>query len=181
MASLSERLSADLKDAMRAGDTTRRDEIRTLLALLKAELQAKLTRTLAEQQFIVQENEATLTPEQEAAIGRVRSTTALTEDDEQSVLLTRVKQHRQSIEAFRKGNRSDLVQMEEAQLAQDEPYLPKQLSEDEIASEIDAAIAETGAQGRKDMGKVMGLLNVRLRGKADTRAVAARVQARLSG
>ena len=98
MASLTERLSADLKDAMRAGDTTRRDEIRTLLALLKGELQTKLTRTLSEQHLIVEDSEATLTPEQEAAIERVRSTTALTDDEEQSVLLTRVKQHRQSIE-----------------------------------------------------------------------------------
>ena len=66
-------------------------------------------------------------PEQQAEIDRLRATSALSDDEEQAVLVQRVKQHRQSIDAFRKGKRADLVQAEEAQLAIDEAYLPEQL------------------------------------------------------
>src|SRR5579884_134726 len=82
MPSLLERLNADLKDAMRAGDATRRDEIRGLIAMLKAEHQSKLTRTLARQGLILQGDNATLSPEQQAAVDHIRATTALSADEE---------------------------------------------------------------------------------------------------
>src|SRR5438477_12681647 len=106
MASLHERLAKDLKDAMRAADALRRDEIRGLLAMLKAEQQAKLTRTLSKQGLILHGENVELSPEQQAAIDRVRSSTTLTEDEEQAVLLQPVKQHRQSVEGFQQGNRA---------------------------------------------------------------------------
>lgn len=180
MASLTERLNADLKDAMRAGDTTRRDEIRGVLAMLKAEQQTKLTRALSKQGLILQGENASLTPEQAADVERLRATTALSDDEEQSILLLRVKQHRQSIEDFLKGNRSDLVQVEEAQLAVDGRYLPSQLDATAVEEAVQAAIAESGAQGPRDQGKVMALLSSRLRGRADMKAVAADVQSRLA-
>jgi uncharacterized protein len=180
MPSLLERLNADLKDAMRAGDATRRDEIRGLLAMLKAEQQAKLTRSLSRQGLILQGENAALTPEQEVEVERLRAASDLSHDEEQAVLLQRVKQHRQSIDGFLKGNRADLVQVEEAQLAIDERYLPEQLDDAGIDDAIQAALTETGASSPRDQGKVMGLLSARLRGRADMKTVAARVQSRLA-
>jgi uncharacterized protein YqeY len=180
MPSLLERLNADLKDAMRAGDALRRDEIRGLIAMLKAEQQAKLTRTLSKQGLILHGDNLELSPEQQAAVDRVRSSTTLSEDDEQAILLQRVKQHRQSIEGFVKGNRADLARKEESELAIDEAYLPQQLDARAVEEAVQGAIRESGARGPRDQGKVMGLLSPRLRGRADMKAVAARVQMLLS-
>ena len=180
MPSLLERLNDDLKAAMRAGDATRRDELRGLIAMLKSEQQTKLTRQLSRRGLILQGDNATLTPEQEAEVDRVRAESALSEDEEQSVLLQRVKQHRQSIDGFTKGNRADLVAVEEAQLAVIQAYLPQALGEGEIEQAIQEAVRETGAQGPRDQGKVMGVLSGRLRGRADMKAVAGRVQALLT-
>jgi uncharacterized protein len=180
MPSLVERLNADLKDAMRAGDTTRRDELRGLLAMLKSEQQTKLTRQLSKRGLILQGENASLTPEQEAEVDRIRAASALSEDEEQSVLLQRVKQHRQSIDGFTKGNRADLVAVEEAQLGVIQAYLPQALGEAEIEQAIQDAVRETGAQGPRDQGKVMGVLSGRLRGRADMKVVAGRVQALLT-
>ncbi len=180
MASLLERLTGDLKDAMRAADTLRRDEIRGLIAQLKAEQQAKLTRTLSKQGLILHGDNAVLSAEQQAQIDQLRGSVALSADEEQAVLAMRVKQHRQSLEGFLRGKRDDLIKVEEAQLKVDEAYLPEQLEEAEVERAIQAAISESGAQGPRDQGKVMGLLSNRLRGKADMKAVAARVQALLS-
>ena len=176
MASLLERLNADLKDAMRAGDATRRDEIRGVVAMLKAEQQSKLTRALAEQGLLLHDESATLSADQQAEIDRLRATTALSDDEEQAILLQRVKQHRQSIDGFLKGKRPDLVQIEEAQLAVDQAYLPQQLDAAALEEAVQSAIRESGAHGPREQGKVMGLLSARLRGRADMKAVAARVQ-----
>ncbi|MBV9577626.1 MAG: GatB/YqeY domain-containing protein, partial [Chloroflexi bacterium] len=180
MPSLLERLNDDLKAAMRAGETVRRDEIRGLIAMLKAEQQTKLTRSLARQGLILHGDNAELTPEQQGAIDQVRATTGLDDDEAQAVLLQRVKQHRQSIDAFTQGKRADLLSVEEAQLSIDESYLPQQLDAAAVEDAVQTAIRESGASGPRDQGKVMGLLSPRLRGRADMKAVAARVQAVLA-
>ncbi len=180
MASLTDTLSADLRDAMRAGDQVRRDEIRGLLAALQAERQTKLTRSLSKQGLIVHGDDATLTPEQQAAVEQIRATTDLTADEEQAVLRQRAKQHRQSIDGFRQGKRADLEAVEEAQLAVLDRYLPQQLSAADVEAAIRAAIVATGATSARDQGKVMGQLSGQLRGRADMKAVSARVQQLLS-
>jgi uncharacterized protein YqeY len=78
-----------------------------------------------------------------------------------------VKQRRESIALYRQGNRPELAQQEEEEIAVIESFLPKQMSEEEIAGAAKAAIAETGAAGVKDMGKVMGLLRDRHAGLMD--------------
>src|SRR5207247_4347338 len=118
--------------------------------------------------------------EQEREVSELRAASGLSGDEEQSILLMRAKQHRQSIDGFLKGNRADLVQLEEAQLKIDEGYLPQQLDAAGVEQAIQAAMAETGAQGPRDQGKVMGLLSSRLRGGADMRSVGSRVQALLA-
>jgi uncharacterized protein len=180
MPSLLERLNADLRDAMRAGDAVRRDEIRGVISMLKAEQQSKLTRTLGKQGLILHGENEELSPEQQRQVQQVRATSALSADEEQAILLQRVKQHRQSIEAFTQGKRSDLASLEQAQLAVDESYLPQQLDASGIEEAVHAAIRESGAQGPRDQGKVMGLLSPRLRGRADMKTVASRVQALLA-
>ena len=181
MPSLLERLNADLKDAMRAGDGVRRDEIRGLIAMLKAEQQSKLTRTLSKQGLILHGENDELSAEQQRQVEQVRASSGLSDDEEQAILLQRVKQHRQSIEAFTQGKRADLLSTEEAQLAVDETYLPQQLDASAVEEAVQAAIRESGAQSPRDQGKVMGLLSPRLRGRADMKAVASRVQALLGG
>ena len=89
------------------------------------------------------------------------------------VISKMAKQRRESIEAFQSGNRPDLVALEQAELDILENYLPKQLSRAEITVEAKKVIAETGAAGPRDMGKVMGKLTPMLRGKADGKEVAA--------
>ena len=86
------------------------------------------------------------------------------------------KRHRESIEAFQKGGRPELAAKEEAELKILLSYLPQQLTRDEIVAAARAAIAEVGAKSRTDMGKVMGTLAPRLKGKADGRLVSQVVQ-----
>jgi uncharacterized protein len=78
-----------------------------------------------------------------------------------------VKQRRESIALYRQGNRPELAQQEEEEVAIIESFLPKQMREEEIAAAAKGAIAETGAAGIKDMGKVMGLLRERHAGVLD--------------
>ena len=92
-----------------------------------------------------------------------------------------IKQRKDSIDAFTKANRKDLVDIEEAEMKVLQVYLPARLSADEVAAEVKAIVAELGASGPGDMGKVMGAVKQRLAGKADMGAVSAAVKAALAG
>ena len=93
-------------------------------------------------------------------------------DDEVAAVIAReVKTRRESIEAFRKGGREDLAAKEEAEIAILADFLPEQLSGEQIAALVSEAIAATAAAGPRDMGKVMGWLAPRTRGRADGRLV----------
>lgn len=98
---------------------------------------------------------------------------ALEDDGITDVLNRMAKQRGDSIDAFKKGNRQDLVDKEEAELAVVLGYLPQQLTEDEVAVLARAAIQELGASGRRDMGKVMGRLIPQVRGMAQGNTVSA--------
>ncbi|OGO57930.1 MAG: hypothetical protein A2Z32_12950 [Chloroflexi bacterium RBG_16_69_14] len=91
----------------------------------------------------------------------------LTDDEYLAVLSREVKTRRESVEAFRAGGREDLVAKEETEIAIIGEYLPAALSEDEIAALVREGIAATGASSARDMGKVMGWLAPRTRGRAD--------------
>lgn len=92
-----------------------------------------------------------------------------------------VKQRKDSVAAFTQGGRSDLADKEAAEIKVLEVYLPQRMSADEIATEVKAIVAELGANGPGDMGKVMGAVKTRLAGKADMGQVSAAVKAALSG
>ena len=92
-----------------------------------------------------------------------------------------IKQRKDSISQYEKAARQDLADKEKYEISVIEAYLPKQMSEAEVATAIDAAIASTGAKGAADMGKVMGVVKPQLAGKADMGKVSALVKARLAG
>jgi len=98
-----------------------------------------------------------------------------------AVLEKMIKQRRESIAQFEQAGRKDLADVEKAELAVLGAYLPKQMDDAELDQAVAAAIAESGAAGVKDMGKVMALLKTRLAGKADMGKVSALVKAKLSG
>ncbi|SFV78173.1 Transamidase GatB domain protein [hydrothermal vent metagenome] len=103
-------------------------------------------------------------------------------DDTQvlAVIQKMVKQRKDSISQFKDAGRIDLVDVEEAELAIINNYMPEQLSEAEIATAVDKAIADIGASSMQDMGKLMGLLKGQLGGKADMGAVSGLIREKLS-
>jgi uncharacterized protein len=105
----------------------------------------------------------------------------LTDDEYLAVLSREVKTRRESVEAFRAGGREDLVAREEAEIAVIAEYLPAALSEDEVHALVDEAIAATGATSPRDLGKVMGWLAPRTRGRADGKRVSELVAQALAG
>ena len=146
--SLKERITDEMKAAMRAKDAARLSAIRLLLAAVK----------------------------QKEIDERVEL------DDAQivGVVDKQVKQRRDSIAQYEQAGRHDLAERERAEIDVLSAYLPQQASEAEIAAEIDAAIAATGAAGPQDMGKVMGLLKTKLAGRTDLSAVSGQVRGRLA-
>jgi uncharacterized protein YqeY len=109
-----------------------------------------------------------------------RDHATLTDEQTLVVLAREVKTRRESVEAYRKGNREDLAVKEEAEIAIIAGFLPEALTEDELAALVAEAIAATGASSARDLGKVMGWLSPRTRGRADGKAVSAMVAASLA-
>lgn len=116
-----------------------------------------------------------------AAIQRREVDERITLDDAQilAVIEKQVRQSRDVVEQFLKGNRQDLADKENRDIAIMQAYLPAQASDAEIAKLIDEALAATGASTIKDMGKVVGLLKPKLQGRADMGKVSGLVKARL--
>ncbi|WP_292891498.1 GatB/YqeY domain-containing protein [Nonlabens sp.] len=104
----------------------------------------------------------------------------LTDEDEVKLVQKLVKQRKDSARIFSEQHREDLSEPELAQAAVLEQFLPEQMSEEEITKAVTAIIANTGALGMKDMGKVMGMANKELAGKADGRSISAAVKAQLT-
>ena len=149
MPTLKERITEDMKAAMRAKEAERLGAIRMLTAAIK----------------------------QKEVDERVEL------DDAAVVAIVDklLKQRKDSIEAFEKAGRQDLADKEKAEVAVLQAYLPARLSADEVAAEVKAIVAELGAKGPGDMGKVMGAVKARLAGKADMGQVSAAVKAALAG
>lgn len=104
----------------------------------------------------------------------------LSEEEELKLLTKAAKQRKDSAEIYEKQNRADLLEVELAELAVIQEFLPKALSEQELIQAIQTIIANSGASGPKDMGKVMGMASKELAGKADGKAIAEQVKALLS-
>ena len=106
---------------------------------------------------------------------------ALGDPDVVAVIDKMIKQRRESIAQFEQGGRTDLAEGEQFEISVLQAYRPAALSEAEVDSTIDSVIAETGAKGPSDMGKVMGPLKAKLAGRADMGKVSARVKQKLAG
>lgn len=159
MGALDERLMAELKDAMRAGDTTRRDVIRFLRAAFK---NAQIARIAFDEEQAEAGVPVERAPERDQP---------LSDEEELRVLQRQIKQRQDAIELYEKAGRADLVAREGGQLAILQGYLPQGLDQGEIDALVRAVIAETGAQGAKDMKLVMPALIARAAGRADSRAL----------
>ena len=116
-----------------------------------------------------------------AAIKQIEVDKRIEMDDDAviDVLTKMIKQRKESIEQFEKAGRDDLLQQEQFELGIIEPYMPEQLSEAEITSMIEQAIADTGAASIKDMGKVIGKLKGAMAGRADMGQVSRQVKEKL--
>lgn len=106
--------------------------------------------------------------------------TSLEEGEVLAVIRKQIKQRQDSIEQFEKANRPELAATEKAEIAVLERYLPAALSGEEIATLVEQAIAETGATGKADMGKVMKLAQERSAGRADGKTLSQEIMKRLS-
>lgn len=143
---LFDKISADIKAAMLARDKVR---LETLRGIKKEFLEAKTAK---------------------GADG------TLTDDQAIKIMSKMVKQRRETAEIYKEQNRPELADNELAEAAVIEEYLPRALSADELRAELTAIIAETGATGPKEMGKVMGVASKRLAGRADGRAISEMVK-----
>lgn len=107
--------------------------------------------------------------------------TALTEEDVVAVAGRLIKQRKDAANQYAEAGRDDLAEKELAEVTVLEAYMPEQLSDDDLADLVKQAIAESGAEGMRDMGKVMGILNARAKGRADMGKVSALVKQLLQG
>ena len=130
---------------------------------LKQAMRAKDTRTLSAVRLIL----AAVKDRDVAARGSGSNQEGIADPEILRVLQGMIKQRRESIALYQQGNRPELAQREEDEIAVIESFLPQQMSDDEIAAAAKAAIAETGAAGVKDMGRVMGVLRERHAGVID--------------
>ncbi len=117
-----------------------------------------------------------------AAIKQIEVDQRIELDDEQvvAVIEKMLKQRKDSIEQFEKAGRNELAEIEIKEVAILKEFMPEQMSDADVDALIDEAIASTGAEAMKDMGKVMGILKPKLAGKADMGAVSGKIKAKLS-
>lgn len=104
----------------------------------------------------------------------------ITEEDEMKILTKAAKQRKDSAEIYEQQNRADLLEVEMAELAIIQEFLPKAMTDEEVTAAIKAIITQTGASSPKDMGKVMGVASKELAGKADGKVIADKVKALLT-
>lgn len=149
---LRQRITTGLKDAMREKDATRLSTLRLINAAIK---------------------------DQDIAARAEGNADGVGEAEVLAILAKMVKQRQESARAYEEGGRLELAEKERAEIAVIEDFLPRQLSEKEVAEAIDAAIAETGAGSIRDMGRVMGVLKSRHAGRMDFGAAGSLVKARL--
>ena len=145
---LKEKVTEDMKTAMRAKDSVRLGAIRLLLAAIKQR--------------------------------EVDERIEMADADVIAVIEKMLKQRRDSIAAFELAKRDDLADIEKFEVTVLQTYMPKQMSDAEISAIVDQVIADTGAQGAKDMGKVVGLVKPLVAGMADMGKVSGLIKARLS-
>jgi uncharacterized protein len=168
--SLKDKLNNDLKQALKSGETTKRNVIRLVLAAINnAETAKKVKLTSDKAMLDAYEKE---TPEKQKSIAEeISQKSQLTDAEIIGIVQKEFRQRQESIAAFKQGNRPDLVAKEEEEMKVLQSYLPQQASRDEILATAKRIIEETGARGPADKGKVMPKLIAEFKGKADGRDI----------
>src|SRR6266403_2807918 len=147
-----ERVDSDLKEAMRAKDTTKLGVLRMLKSALKY-----------------------------AAIAKSGAEAELNDAEAAQVIRKQAKQRQDSVESFEKGGRAELAEKEREELSILNAYLPQQMNADELATVVRETIAEVGATSKAQMGAVMKALQAKVAGRVDGKSLSAEVQKQLSG
>ena len=150
---LREQINGKLKEAMKAKDSNVVGTLRLIMAALK---------------------------DRDIAARSTGNCDGVGEEDILGLLQSMIKQRRDSIEMYNKGDRADLADAEQAEIAIIEQFLPQQMNDEEIDAAVDAAIAKTGAESIKDMGKVMGVLKGDHAGEMDFGKASGVVKAKLT-
>jgi uncharacterized protein YqeY len=148
-AGLKDRLAAEMKEALKAGQKIRLATLRLLAAAVKNR-EVEVRHHLSDEEFV-------------------------------DVAGREAKRRREAIEAYRQGGREDRAEVERQELDVLKTYLPAMLSDDEVDALVDEALASTGATGPGDMGKVMGFVMARARGRVEGKTVQEKVRSRLEG
>jgi hypothetical protein len=148
MSELKQRITDDMKSAMKAKDKQALKAVRMILEAIKQK--------------------------------EIDERIELDDTQAMAVIQKMVKQRKDSISQFSDAGRTDLVEIEEAELETINNYMPEQLSDEEVALVVDKAINDSGANSMKDMGKLMGMLKAQLQGKADMSLVSQLIKSRLS-
>lgn len=189
--SLKDQIRDDLKDAMRSKENLRRDVIRGLLAAIKDAEQSQyedLTARALKKHNVSRpqqqddESMAAFDAAVSAAVAaeKVEENAVLSDPDVLGVVQKMIKQRQDSIAEAKGAGRTDIAESEQAELDILQHYLPKQMSREEIVAEAQQVIAETGASEMKDMGRVMGPLMEKLKGRADGKLISEVVREQLS-
>lgn len=148
---LKDDLQKELNEALKAGDQLRRSVLSLLLTAIK-------NRELAKRQQLSK----TITD-----ITELEKQSQVTDDEVLEVVASETKKRKEAIEQFKVGGREDLAQKEKSEMDILAAYLPEQASEEEVRAEVQKTIADLNAQGPKDMGKVIGAVMAKLKGKAE--------------
>jgi uncharacterized protein YqeY len=147
---LKDKIFADMKAAMKAGDVLKRETLRLLDAMIK-----------------------------NTEIEKMKKEKGLTDEEIISVIQKAVKQRKDSVDLFKKGGRTDLAEKEEGEIAILTAYLPEQMSEAEVQKKVKTIIKQAGVTSKAEMGKVMGMAMGQLKGQADGNLVRKIVEAEL--
>ncbi|MDP3696804.1 MAG: GatB/YqeY domain-containing protein [Candidatus Taylorbacteria bacterium] len=160
---LKDKLQTDVKEALKSGNAVKRMVLNLVLSAVKSrelEKRTKLSKT---------ESDAT----------KLEEVSKLNDEEVVEVLSSEMKKRKDSVEQYTKGGRPELAEKETREIAILIGYMPEQMSEEAVREEVKKAISQTSASGPKDMGKVIGAVMVKIKGKADGQMVSRLVKEEL--
>ena len=163
---LKEKLQADVKEALKSGNSQKRTLLGMVLSAVKNrefDKRAKVSKTTGETDAV-----------------KLDEAAKLNDEEVLETIASEIKKRKDSVEQFEKGGRPELAAQENQEIDILKAYMPEQMSDDAVMAEVKKAIAETGASGPKDMGKVIGAVMAKIKGKADGTLVSRFVKEELS-
>ena len=161
---LKEKLQQEMKDALKSGDSQKRTLMGMILTAIKNrefEKRNKLSKT-------------------EQNVAKLEEQSKLNDEEIVEVISSEIKKRKDAIEQYEKGGRPELAEGERKEAEMLMAYMPEQMSEDDVRVEVKKAIAETGAKDMKEMGKIIGTVMAKIKGKADGQMVSRMVKEELS-